>query len=317
MPWELQNLRVMVALLTPLAEDADLDQPAMERLVQRVTTGGVDGIVVLGSTGECASLPARVRRLVRRVVARFAGHTPVISGVMGTSLEEIAAEVDRCAQDGMRAVLVAPPFYYLTSPDGVEAFYQRVADLSPLPVILYNIPALTKIALAPESVQRLFAHPHIAGVKDSSRDYDRLQSLARLGEAHPGHGVWTGADTQVLGAVVAGATGSITAGPNLVPAWSRELVRAAVRGDLAQARRLQSSLAALAACCRRGVSPAGWKAALAGLGIGTPHMAPPLPTLEGATAAALQRDVHELIARSPFVPVGESAPREQNAGRMS
>lgn len=295
---DVRTLGVMVALLTPLAGEARLDEAAMERLVQRVVGGGVDAMVALGSTGECASLSLRLRREVRRQVIACSGGVPVICGVMGTSLDEIQAEVDRSAEDGADAVLVAPPFYYVTGAPGVEAFFERVADLSAVPVILYNIPALTKIALAPESVRRLFLHPRIAGIKDSSRDYDRTQSLVRLAREHPDRGVWTGADTQVLGALAAGATGSITAGANLVPSWIRELANAMAAADLPRARRIQDALAALAGACRRGVSPAGWKAALAGTGIGTPRMAPPLTALDPETAAAVQRDVKELIART-------------------
>lgn len=282
---------VMVALATPVHADGKLDTGGLERLVSRVISGGVDGISPLGSTGEGPRLTRAQRVEVCRQVRGLAPPgMPVIPGLPLVTPAEGPAELAALAEAGATAALVAPPYYYPLSDDGVLRMYEALADRSPIPLVLYNIPVYTKVSIAPAVAGRLAAHPAVAGIKDSSRDMDYQ---AKLIDATAGaeFGVLTGADTLLVVGLTLGAAGIIGASANLVPELTAGVYRAFTAGDLAAAKSLQQRLSRVTGACRVGYPPAGWKAALHIAGVCGPDPVPPGTRLSASQHAQLTRQL--------------------------
>lgn len=280
---------VLVALATPLTKDGDVDEPAVERLVEHVVDGGVRGLVPLGSTGETASLEERARRSMLRATVRAAnGRVPVVCGVAQTHLAAAREEVEAAAELGAAAALVAPPFYYPTDQAGVIAFYRRLAERSPLPILLYNIPQFTKVVAEPATVALLAREGVIRGIKDSSRDFEYFEAVCIATRDLPGFRVFTGSDSMLLASLAVGGAGTICGAANVAPAWVTRIYDAYTSGDLAAARRQQDELFGLVLALRAGVFPAAIKAALRLQGICEPWPAPPLSPLDASLESALR-----------------------------
>lgn len=278
----------MVALVTPLDADGHIDEIGLERLVERVVVAGIDGISPNGSTGEGARLGRERRIAVATRVHKLAPDgMPVISGVPLTTLDEGRAELNDLAELGATAALVAPPSYYPLPDDSVLRLYEALAHDAPLPLLLDNIPAFTKVRLSPDVVARLATHPAIAGIKDSSRDMEYQQQLIAA-TADAEFAVLTGADTLLVASLTVGAAGSISAGANLVPELPVGSQRAFHAADLRTATELQRRLARIVDACRAGEPPAGWKAALFIAGVCGPDLAAPGAALPAPLRATLE-----------------------------
>lgn len=279
----------MVALVTPVDEDGTVDEPAVERLVARVVGGGVDGISPAGSTGEGPKLTRAQRlSLTTRVRAIAPSGMPVIPGVPVVTVTDALSELEAVAGAGASAALVSPPSYYPLPDEAVLRLYQRLADRSPLPLLLYNIPAFTKVRIAPEVAATLAAHPNVAGMKDSSRDLEYqqqvIQACAGTGD---GFSVFTGTDTLLVASLVIGASGAIVASANLAPGLPAGIYRAFASNDLPAANQLQEQLVRVVTACRRAPFPAGWKAALEMAGVCGADLVPPAALMSGSQRADL------------------------------
>src|SRR6185312_12340931 len=158
------TMGVMPALATPLKQDGSADEAGIKRLVDHVIAAGVHGLLPLGSTGENASLDEPTRhRVLECVVRTAAGRVPVLCGVAQPNLAQARSEVAAAARLGADAALVAPPFYYLTDQATVLAFYRRLKADSPIPILVYNIPPLTKVVAEPATIATLAKEGSIAG----------------------------------------------------------------------------------------------------------------------------------------------------------
>ena len=263
---------VIVALLTPVGRDGKVDHGALGQLVERVTSRGVTGVSPLGSTGEGYSLSLEQRLAVTDTVARSVpAGMPVIPGVFAHNHEQAVAEVAAYADHGGTAVLAAPPGYYPLRPAEQEAYFSRLADATALPLVLYNIPAFTKVQIAPEVAAALAAHPRVAGLKDSGRDFGYaatlLDAVAAAGAA-AGFSVLTGTDSMLVSYLRHGARGTICANANVVPELVRAVYDAVGAGKLDEALRLETRLRAVSAAFGTAAVPAAHKAAVAAAGVG-------------------------------------------------
>ncbi|HEY2575083.1 MAG TPA: dihydrodipicolinate synthase family protein [Streptosporangiaceae bacterium] len=283
----------MVALATPVHADGTLDEGGLERLVARVVDGGIQGISPAGSTGEGALLTRAQRHAVCRRVRELAPpQMPVIAGLPLVTLREGPAELAGLADAGATAALVAVPFYYPLSDDGVLRVYETLAEHTPIPLVLYNIPVFTKIMIAPEVVGRLAAHPAIAGIKDSSRNMEYHQQII-YATAGASFSVLTGSDIMLAASLTLGATGTIAGSGNLVPDLVAGVCDAIASGQVAEALTRQQRLTRIVTAARAGYPPAGWKAALQIAGVCASHPVPPgtaLSAEEYAKLAALLTD---------------------------
>jgi 4-hydroxy-tetrahydrodipicolinate synthase len=283
---------VLPALVSPLHRDGSADESGIKRLVEHVISGGVHGLLPLGSTGEGAALGERTRwQVLKSVIEAAAGRVPVICGVAQPHLEAARAEVAAAARLGASAALVAPPFYYLTDQATVRAFYRRLAADSKIPLLLYNIPQFTKIVAEPATVAELATEGAIAGIKDSSRDFEYFENV-RLATRHLEHfRVFTGSDTMLLASMAMGGAGTICGAANVAPSWVVRVFDDFQRADWNAARADQEALIELVTALRAGVFPASIKAALQLQGICEPWPAPPTAALDEAATAKLRESL--------------------------
>jgi 4-hydroxy-tetrahydrodipicolinate synthase len=280
---------VLPALISPLHADGTVDEPAVGRLVEHVIAGGVTGLLALGSTGETASLDEKARRAVlSSVVAAAGGRVPVICGVAQSHLPAARAEVEAAARLGAAAALVAPPFYYPMDQVTLLAFYRQLAKGSPLPILLYNIPQNTKVVAEPATVAALAGEGTIAGIKDSSRDFEYFEGVCIATRNIPRFRIFTGSDSMLLASLAMGAAGTICASANVAPRWVLRIYDAYKRGDLVAAREAQDAIYKLVMALRGGAFPAAFKAACHVLGICEPWCAAPVQALDDQAEAALR-----------------------------
>ena len=280
---------VLVALVTPMTRHGQVDKPAVGRLIEHVITGGVHGVLALGSTGETASLDEPSRRtLLTAVVDATAGRVPVICGVAQSHLASARVEVHAAAKLGADAVLVAPPFYYPTDQAGVLAFYRELAADAALPMMLYNIPQFTKVVAEPATVATLAREGTIKGIKDSSRDFEYFEGVCIATRDMPAFRVFTGSDTMLLASMAMGGHGTICGAGNVAPALVVKIFDEYARGNIDVARDAQDRLYEVVQAVRAGVFPLAIKSALQMLGVCEPWSAPPVRELEERLAAPLR-----------------------------
>jgi dihydrodipicolinate synthase/N-acetylneuraminate lyase len=283
---------VLPALITPLTLDGTVDEPAVGRLVEHMIAGGVHGLLALGSTGETASLdePSR-RRMLSATIAAAAGRVPVICGVAQSHLKAASAEVDAATEMDAGAVLVAPPYYYPIDQPTVVAFYRELAAEHGLPMMLYNIPQFTKVVAEPATVATLAREGNIAGIKDSSRDFEYFEGVRIATHDLPRFRLFTGSDTMLLPSLVMGGAGTICGAGNVAPHWVVRIFDEYRRGDLVAARAAQEALYQLVIAVRAGVFPGAIKAALQMQGICEPWCAPPIEALDERSTERLRRQM--------------------------
>ena len=261
--FELNNLHgVLLPITTPFRSE-HIDHDALRANLDRWTTTGIGGFVLLGSTGERVHLDEReyldVIETAREVVP---GSMAFIVGAGQQSTVGTIKEIASAAAAGADAVLVITPHFYRSaiSQDVLVSYYRSVADAAPIPLLLYSMPPLTGIKIEPETIARLSEHPNIVGVKDSSNDVAGFSETVRLCPAD--FAVMTGNGTVFLDALQAGATGAILAVGCVVPEICVEILRAFKTGDLERAAMLQSKLTPLAAAVTTRFGIGGLKAAL-------------------------------------------------------
>src|SRR2546427_2402068 len=272
---------VLPALVSPLHKDGTADEAGIKRLVEHVIAGGVNGLLPLGSTGEGASLGERTRaQILRCVVEAAAGRVPVICGVAQPHLDAARAEIAAASRLGASAALVAPPFYYPTDQATVLAYYRRLAAESKVPVLLYNIPQFTKVITEPATVAELAREGTIAGIKDSSRDFEYFENVCVATRDVPRFRMFTGSDTMLLASLVMGGAGTICGAANIAPSWVVRIFDDFKRDDWESARSDQDALIHLVMAIRPGVFPAAIKASLHLQGICEPWPAPPTAALD-------------------------------------
>jgi 4-hydroxy-tetrahydrodipicolinate synthase len=285
---------VIVALLTPVDREGKVDHGALRQLVERVTSRGVAGLSPLGSTGEGYSLGLDQRlAVVDTVAGSVPAGMPVIPGVFAHNHEQAVAEIAAYADHGGTAVLAAPPSYYPLRAAEQEAYFSRLADATALPLVMYNIPAYTKVQIAPAVAAALAAHPRVAGLKDSGRDFGYAAGLldaVRAAGAAADFSVLTGTDSMLVSYMLAGARGTICASANVVPEVVLAVYEAVRAGKLDEALRLEARLRQVQAALGTGGPPAAVKAAVASSGVGEPWLVPPrLPLTDAQTTELVER----------------------------
>jgi len=171
----------MVALVTPMNSDGELDWDALEQLVEFHIDGGTDAIVAMGTTGESATLNEKEHcAVIQRVIKCVAGRVPVIAGTGANSTQE-AIDLTRCAKEqGADAALLVTPYYNKPTQEGLYLHYKAVAEAVDIPQILYNVPGRTACDMLPETIGRLSSIENIIGVKEATGELDRLDSIKKV-----------------------------------------------------------------------------------------------------------------------------------------
>ncbi|MFE9254250.1 dihydrodipicolinate synthase family protein [Streptomyces sp. NPDC006879] len=237
-PWH----GIMVATTLPMRPDLSIDYDAYAEHVAWLIENGCDGVVPNGSLGEYQTLTDEERAQVVRVAVEAAGHGDrVMPGVSAYGSDEARRWADQAAEAGAGSVLLLPPNAFRADHRSVRAHYADVAKAG-VPVVAYNNPFDTKVDLTPDLLARLHADGTIVAVKEFSGDVRRAYEIAELA---PGLDLLIGADDVLVELALAGVVGWIAGYPNALPRSCAELYRAAVTGDLTQARALYRSLHAL------------------------------------------------------------------------
>jgi 4-hydroxy-tetrahydrodipicolinate synthase len=223
---------IIPPMVTPLRDRDALDVPGLERLVEHMLAGGIHGLFILGTTGEAPSLSYRLRReLVDRVCRQVLGRVPVLVGITDTALVESLALARHAAQAGAQAVVAAPPFYFPAGQPELLHYVEHLTAELPLPLFLYNMPMMTKVAFAPQTVRQLLGNARIVGVKDSSGDLGYFEQLLAVARERPDWSVLVGPEHLLADAVERGGQGGVNGGANLCPRLFVELYAAACRHD--------------------------------------------------------------------------------------
>ncbi len=281
--------RILGPVVTPFDAGGDVDAPAFSRNVRAHLAAGLSGIVVTGSTGEAALLDEDERlRLVELARAEVPADRTLIAGTGGESTRATIARTRAAAERGADAVLVVAPHYYgaAVGADALREHYERVADASPIPVLLYTIPKYMHFAIPSETVARLARHDNIAGMKDSSGDATLFEQY--LASQSDSFRVLTGSGTLYGEALRMGAAGAILAVALFAPEQSLDVLRARAGGDDARALEAQARLTPLAAEIVGRMGVAGVKAALDLLGATGGAPRPPLTPLAAPAMAQLR-----------------------------
>ncbi|MFF3905478.1 4-hydroxy-tetrahydrodipicolinate synthase [Streptomyces sp. NPDC001848] len=228
--------RALCAMITPFTEEGALDLDGAQQLADLLVTEGCDGLVLSGTTGESpTTTDAEKAALVRAVREAVGGRASIVAGV-GTSdtrhTVELALAAEKAGADGL---LVVTPYYSRPPQDAVEAHFREIADVSGLPLMLYDIPGRTGTRIEPETMIRLADHPRIVAVKDCAYDFLGTQKvLARTGLAY-----YAGCDEHNLALYAVGGAGYVSTVANAVPRRLRSVLDAFDAGDTAGAARLQ------------------------------------------------------------------------------
>ena len=276
-------LGVFAPIPTPFdATTGDLAPAQLLQNVARLCADGVHGIVVSGTTGEAALLdPDEQRQLVAVAGEATTNATWLIVGTGGESTRQTIALTKAAAAEGADAVLVRAPSYFSaqTTTASLVAHFHAVADASPVPVLIYNIPKYTRLALDPAMLQQLADHEQIVGVKDSSGD---LSNLAAYREAVPRWTVLAGSASLLFAGLELGCQGGVVGVACYAPSLCVQLLRDFEQGDRAAAGRLQERITPLDKEIVGKFGPAGVKAAMDAVGLYGGPVRPPLAPLSAA-----------------------------------
>jgi 4-hydroxy-tetrahydrodipicolinate synthase len=231
----------MVALVTPMLEGGAIDEDSMQRLIDFHVENQSDALIIVGTTGESATLNEREHcNLIRRTVEMAAGRIPIIAGTGANSTSE-AIDLTRCAMEaGADACLLVTPYYNKPTQEGLYRHYRLVAETVPVPQILYNVPGRTACDMLPATVERLAAIPNIIGIKEATGDLDRAREIMqRCGERLD---VFSGDDATAMELLLLGGKGNISVTANVAPAAMHDMCSAAIAGDRDTAQAINARL---------------------------------------------------------------------------
>lgn len=278
----------LVALVTPMQPDGSLDFQAWRSLIDWHVAEGTDALVVVGTTGESPTVSVDEHvDLIRSAVEHAAGRIPIIAGTGGNSTAEAVALAEAAYKAGAQASLSVVPYYNKPTQEGLYRHFRHIAEAVELPVILYNVPGRTVADMAHDTVLRLSEVPGIVGIKDATGDIGR--GLALLRDLPASFHVYSGDDPTAVALMLMGGAGNISVTANVVPRLMHELCMAAMRGDIAESRRLHNLTLPLhkTLFCEANPIPVKW--ALARMGRMPGGLRLPLVPLSSAQHSAVEQ----------------------------
>lgn len=254
---------VGTALVTPFGKDGrHVDFAALQQIVEYTLKGGVDFLVVLGTTGESPTLDEVEKRDVCRAVVEYAkGRVPLVMGVGGNNTATVANTLQKTDLSGFSYILSVSPFYNKPGQRGLYAHFKTVAEHSPLPIIIYNIPSRCGANVEPETVVKLAQTvPNVAAVKEASGMVGKIGEILR--DRPAGFKVFSGDDSLTLPLVAMGADGVISTAANIIPREMKALVECVKKGRLSEAQEVNGRIMNLLKLLFEQGNPPGIKAAL-------------------------------------------------------
>ncbi|NVK44636.1 MAG: 4-hydroxy-tetrahydrodipicolinate synthase [Oceanospirillaceae bacterium] len=231
----------IVALVTPMHADGNVDWESLDKLVDWHLESGTDSIVAVGTSGESATLDYDEHCLViKRIIDRVQGRMPIIAGTGANSTREAIMLTRKAAELGADACLLVTPYYNKPTQEGLYQHFRAVAEAVDVPQILYNVPGRTACDMQNETTLRLAELDNIVGIKDATGDVERGRELVE--KAPEGFAIYSGDDPTAIELILAGGHGNISVTANVAPAEMAELCRLGLAKDFEAARALQQKL---------------------------------------------------------------------------
>ena len=290
----LNFLGMGVALVTPFSANKDIDFPALERVIDHVVGNGADFLVVLGTTGETPTLSDDEKKAVKNFIKeKTNGRIPLVIGVGGNNTAEVIRELKNEDFSGYSAILSVVPSYNKPSQEGIYQHFKAIAEASPLPVILYNVPGRTGVNMTADTALRL-AHDvkGIIGIKEASGDIHQVQRLIR--ERPDGFIVLSGDDGMTYPFMVLGAHGVISVLGNAYPKDFSRMVHLCLEGNYIEAVDLHFKYRDIIRLLFADGNPAGVKCVMHDMGLIENTLSLPLVPVGDATAEEILNWVNKL-----------------------
>lgn len=255
-----------VAIITPFS-DGEIDYLALRIVVDHVISGGVDFIVALGSTGEAATIsPSESRLVLDAIINETKGRVPLVAGNFGSNnTRALVNQINRYSFDGIDAILSASPSYSKPSQQGIYEHYTVVADASPVPVILYNVPSRTSSNISADTTIRLSKHSNIIGIKEASGDLAQAKDVIRSSAER--FFVTSGDDVLAPAMTLSGGVGVISVLANAYPLEFSQMISHFVNGQSEQGKIIEDKLYNFHECMYSEGNPSGIKTAMEILGV--------------------------------------------------
>ena len=280
------------ALVTPMTQ-TDIDYDAFGRLIDFQIENGINALVANGTTGENATIePHDQTAIIRYTVERAQGRVPVIAGTGTNNTAHVLDNTKRACDTGADAVLVVTPYYNKATQNGLIAHFTAVADISTLPVIVYNVPGRTGCNIQPKTLEILADHPNIVAIKEASGNMAQFMDMMRL--CGDKIAIYSGEDALTAPMMSMGCKGAISVLSNVVPKRAVAMTDAALAGNFEEAKRLQLSMLPLIDALFSQVNPIPAKAAVSAMGFGQEILRMPLTPMEEPMRSKLFEEMRKL-----------------------
>ena len=283
------------AIITPMTPEG-VDYEALGRFIDFQLDSGINALVAVGTTGESATLePWEQKEVIRFTVQRVAGRVPVIAGTGTNNTSHVIANTKAACEAGADAVLVVTPYYNKATQNGLIAHFTAVADVSAVPVILYNVPSRTGCNILPGTAAQLAKHPNIVAIKEATGNMAQMVELRALcGDQLD---IYSGEDALTVPMMAMGAKGTISVLSDVIPRQAVEMTDACRAGDFEKAAALQCRFLPLINALFSQVNPIPAKAAVSAMGFGREYLRLPLTPMEDAPRAVLLEEMRKLGVR--------------------
>ena len=232
---------IVPPLVTPLLDNNTLDLEGLEKLVEHVIAGGVNGLFILGTTGEAQSLSYELRaEMIKQTARILKNRLPLLVGISDTSLADSISLSQVASESGADALVSAPPYYFATGQPELAEFYESLIPQLELPIYLYNMPSHTKVNFAPSTIHRIAENEKVIGFKDSSANGTYFQQVMYEMRDRKNFSIFVGPEEMMAEVVLMGAHGGVNGGANMFPKLYVDLYKAAASQNMAEVKRLQS-----------------------------------------------------------------------------
>ena len=281
------------AIVTPMKEDGAVDFEAMGRFIDFQIENGINALVVMGTTGENATLePEEQKEVIAFTVKKTAGRVPVIAGTGTNNTAHVLENTKNACEVGVDGILVVTPYYNKATQAGLIKHFTMIADASEVPVILYNVPGRTGCALTPKTIAALAEHPNIVGLKEATGNMAQMVEIMNLcGDKID---VYSGEDALTVPMMAMGGAGTISVLSNILPAETVAMTDACKAGDFKTAAAMQCKFMPLINALFSQVNPIPVKAAAAALGFGDDALRMPLTPMEEPFRTAMFEEMRKL-----------------------
>jgi 4-hydroxy-tetrahydrodipicolinate synthase len=287
---------IICALVTPLTEDEKVDVESAKRLTRHVISGGISGIIALGSTGEQVSLTQKEKRIFMDTVReQIPESIPMIVGAGSTSTVNAIVNGIEAKKSGADAIIVTPPCFYTHSDDELIKYYREIADVVDLPLYLYNISRYAKNKISIPVVEELAKDTRFSGIKESDWDFEYLKELLKIQERYPHFDIIQGSDRLLIDSFLAGCSSGVAVTANMIPKLPVELYKNFLEGNIEKARVLQDEILEYVGLIGKfGKFPCELKAILSWEGLSTRIMTSPHIMLDSEQEDILKEEKRKL-----------------------